>query len=225
MLPTTPMASLIFSNNKDFMSALEVEEQAELSSVDSGSTYELLTHTPISLASKGTLDEPSVSPTTAANAILRQNRYRTASSELELYLLGKYLPPAEDTTGWPCAFAQDFDYLSDELEASPSGISAHLDNPELCGPPDLFPFVNIRFPPHPTFVDIGVTHGIDVTRTSSHTQIGLVIITHRDHRKVRSQLFGSVSNWPSLPATMDPVPGVNHHPRNQHFIIAGLHSK
>ncbi|PLW57653.1 hypothetical protein PCANC_01142 [Puccinia coronata f. sp. avenae] len=131
MLLTTPMACLIFSNEKDHvMTVLEVEEQAELSSVDSGSTYELLTHTTISLPSKGTLDEPSVSPTTAANAILRQNRYRTASSELELYLLGKYLPPAEDTTAWPCAFAQDFDYSSDESETSTSGISTHVDNPE-----------------------------------------------------------------------------------------------
>jgi hypothetical protein len=124
------MACLIVSNEKVFMTALEVEDQAEVSSVDSGSTYELLTHTTISLPSKGTLDEPSVSPTTAANAILRQNRYRTAQSELELYILGKYLPPVEDTGDWPCAFAQDFDYSSDESETSTSDIPAHLDTHE-----------------------------------------------------------------------------------------------
>jgi hypothetical protein len=38
--------------------------------------------------------------------------------------------------------------------------------------------------PHSTLVGIGLT------RMPSRTQIALVITTYRDHRKVRSQLFG-----------------------------------
>ncbi|PLW20423.1 hypothetical protein PCANC_08324 [Puccinia coronata f. sp. avenae] len=155
------MASLTLSNLKDLMSALEVEERAELSSVDSGSTYELLTHTTITLPSKSTLDEPSVSPTTAANAILQRNRYRSAKSELGLYILMNYLPPVEDTADWPCAFAQEFDYSSDseDSETSTADIPAHLDTPE----------------PLPMMQRL--KNCISVTPTSRN-QISLVITTH-----------------------------------------------
>jgi hypothetical protein len=73
-----------------------------------------------------------VSPTTAANAILQRNRYRSAKSELGLYILMNYLPPVEDTADWPCAFAQEFDYSSDseDSETSTADIPAHLDTPE-----------------------------------------------------------------------------------------------
>lgn len=130
---TTPMACLIFANKQDLMTALEVKEQAELSSVDSGSTYELLTHTSIALPSKSRLDEPSLSLTTAANAILQRNRYRTAKSELGSYLLMNYLPvpKVEEPREWPCSFAQEFDDSSDsqESETFASDLPADRDTP------------------------------------------------------------------------------------------------
>jgi hypothetical protein len=129
MVLNTPMACLIFSDEK-YLTALEVEEQAELSSVDSGSTYELLAHTAISLQSKSTLDEPSVSTTTAANAILVRNRYRCAKSELDLYLLMTSLPPTEETEDVPCSFTQGYYFSSEESETFISDIPAHLHTPK-----------------------------------------------------------------------------------------------
>ncbi|PLW10937.1 hypothetical protein PCANC_04779 [Puccinia coronata f. sp. avenae] len=130
MALNTPMACLVFSDKQHFMTALEVEEQAELSSVDSGSTYELLAHTTVSLNPKSTLDEPSVSPTTSANAILNRNRYRYAKSELGLYLLMTSLAPTEETEDVPCPLPQGYYYSSEESEVFTSDIPAHLYTPK-----------------------------------------------------------------------------------------------
>jgi hypothetical protein len=114
------------------LTALEVEEQAELSSVDSGSTYELLLHTAISLQPKSTVDVPAVSPTTAANAILDRDRYRHAKSELGLHLLMNSLPPTEEAEDVPCSLRpQGYYYSSEESEMLTFDIiPAHLYTPK-----------------------------------------------------------------------------------------------
>ncbi|PLW56805.1 hypothetical protein PCANC_01724 [Puccinia coronata f. sp. avenae] len=147
----TPMVCLIFSSEKALImsalgvqeqeelssvdsestsTALVVEEQSELSSVDSGSSYhERLAHpTVISLQSKSKPDEPSVSPTTVTNAILDRNRYRYAKAELDLQLLMASLPPPEDTQDGPCCFPQGC-YSSNESEMLVSDIPPHLYTP------------------------------------------------------------------------------------------------
>ncbi|PLW20436.1 hypothetical protein PCANC_08356 [Puccinia coronata f. sp. avenae] len=227
-----------------YETALEFEEQAELSSADSGSTYELLNHTTISLPSKSTLDEPSLTPTTAANAILHRNRYRSAQSELVSYVLYNYLPTVEDTADWPCAFAQEFDYSSDseESETSSSDLPAHLDTPE---PRAMMQKLrNLEIPKHWSLRSAGPVplrgHWdrvslliLPLAASARHESLpalqSLVLAPYHGHQKVPSPLVGQVSNWPSIlsivgqisiwssiPATMDPVPGVDHHPRNQH---------
>ncbi|PLW21759.1 hypothetical protein PCANC_02932 [Puccinia coronata f. sp. avenae] len=112
--------------------SLEVEEQAELSSVDSGSTYELLLHTAISLQPKSTVDVPAVSPTTAANAIVDRDRYRHAKSELGLHLLMNSLPPTEEAEDVPCSLRpQGYYYSSEESEMLTFDIiPAHLYTPK-----------------------------------------------------------------------------------------------
>jgi hypothetical protein len=134
MVFTTPMACLIFADKNAFLTALEfeVEEQAELFSVDSGSTYELLTHTAISLQPKSTVDAPSVSPTTTANAILNRNRSRHAKSELGLHLIMNSLPPTEETEDVPPPLRpQGYYYSSEEAETFTSDIiPGHLYTPK-----------------------------------------------------------------------------------------------